>query len=366
MTPNDERLRLFRAEFPSYVSWAEVRAEDPRVFRRAATGGALLVPVFAVTLVASMLTMEFPAPVVFPASGGWFRGFLTVVLLWVALMGWVFVFVLVSAPHDVRRGIRLKRFATERGLNYAAYCDGPAPRGLLLAEGPPASNGLKPISREAQMAQPRFTARFALWSQDDYDRPSVKMGIASYHGSKDDAAVPRTAFRYLQLTLPRSLPHLVIDSRMNGSLRTYLVNSQRISLEGDFDRHFTVYAPGAYAVDALQLLTPDVMACLIDHGRSWDMEIVEDQLTVASKRVRASADREEYTALLRFAELIGHELGHQAGTYSDPRSNQPWTRVAAQGQRLRRRPAFWSTAIVLGAGACILGFPLLLGWLLDR
>ena len=86
------------------------------------------------------------------------------------------------------------------------------------------------------------------------------------------------------------------------------------------------------------------MACLIDYGRHWDVEVVEDRLIVASNKVRGWSDRNEITALLRFSELFGDEIGHQAKTYSDPRASHPRSQVAVGGQRLKRRSAAWTRA----------------------
>lgn len=115
----------------------------------------------------------------------------------------------------------------------------------------------------------------------------------------------------------------MIDATSNGRLRTLFPGSQRLRLEGDFDRYFAVYVPPGYERDALELLTPDVMACLIDHGRHWDVEIVDDRLIVASHRFLRSSDRDEYTAILYFSELFGADLGHQAHTYTDPHAANP-------------------------------------------
>ena len=141
---------------------------------------------------------------------------------------------------------------------------------------------------------------------------------------------------------------------------------QRRSLAGAFARDFSGYVPNGYERDALELLTPDVMVCLIDHGRRWDVEIVEDRLVVASRRFRKRSDRLEYTAMLYFSELFGQELGHQARTYSDPRAERPRTQVAAAGRRLRRRSAAWGAAAFVGAVGLMLAFPHVLGWFLDR
>ena len=108
------------------------------------------------------------------------------------------------------------------------------------------------------------------------------------------------------------------------------------------------------------------MACLIDYGRHWDVEVVEDRLIVASNKVRGWSDRNEITALLRFSELFGDEIGHQAKTYSDPRASHPRSQVAVGGQRLKRRSAAWTTAIFIAIVAAMLAFPHVLGWFLDR
>ena len=46
------------------------------------------------------------------------------------------------------------------------------------------------------------------------------------------------------------------------------------TLEGDFDRHFTLYAPDGYGRDALYLLTPDLMSRLIDSARAFDVSLL--------------------------------------------------------------------------------------------
>lgn len=47
--------------------------------------------------------------------------------------------------------------------------------------------------------------------------------------------------------------------------------SQRISLEGDFDNYFQLYAPAGLEHDALSLMTPDTMYILIDNLKMSDV-----------------------------------------------------------------------------------------------
>ena len=89
-------------------------------------------------------------------------------------------------------------------------------------------------------------------------------------------------WHYLAVRLPAPLPHLILDATSNNRLGSDLPSgvdrAQRLSLEGNFDRWFHLYAPVAYRSDALYLLTPDVMAALIDTASAYNIEIVDDTL----------------------------------------------------------------------------------------
>ncbi|MDB5170312.1 MAG: putative rane protein [Candidatus Saccharibacteria bacterium] len=57
---------------------------------------------------------------------------------------------------------------------------------------------------------------------------------------------------------------------------------QKFTLEGDFSEHFDVYAPQGSAPETLSVLTPDVMAYLLDLGQRshWNIEINGSLVTV--------------------------------------------------------------------------------------
>lgn len=62
----------------------------------------------------------------------------------------------------------------------------------------------------------------------------------------------------------------------------YLKNKIRISLEGNFDKYFTVYST-ASRVEVLQILAPDLMARLIDHGENCSIYIEGNKLKVTRR-----------------------------------------------------------------------------------
>lgn len=357
--PSMDGLDRLRSTWPARVSWRAVREADARAFRDAAVGAAMAPCAVLLALAWAGFMYELPVAIALPDAIEWIRGPLTVALFWTAAMVGVFALLMCRRPADVRRELAYRAFAEAQGLSYSREGRGPAPRGIFFAES-------RDAAPERSATTPsRFRVQHALELGRTDDEPDLRVAVAGYAGQKGDPNAPRAVFRFLQMKLPRRLPHLMIDARANGGLRHLLPGAQRITLEGDFDRHFTVYAPEGYGRDALELLTPDVMAALIDLGRAWDIEVVENRMIVVSHRFARRWDRTDTTALLRFSEIVGGEVVHQAMTYTDPRAALPRVQVAGPGRRLRRRSRAWTTAIVVGCVVAAFAYPFLLGWLLD-
>ncbi|MGL3148724.1 hypothetical protein ACSS7Z_00045 [Microbacterium sp. A82] len=99
---------------------------------------------------------------------------------------------------------------------------------------------------------------------------------------------------YVAVKLDVPLPNIVLDALGNNGFGTNLPASfqkeQRLSLEGDFDRYFTLYCPEGYEADALYLFTPDIMARFVDNAAQLDVEIVDDWLFLYTKRAASTLD----------------------------------------------------------------------------
>ncbi|WP_447948748.1 hypothetical protein [Microbacterium maritypicum] len=99
---------------------------------------------------------------------------------------------------------------------------------------------------------------------------------------------------YVAVKLDVPLPNIVLDATGNNGFGSNLPasfqRSQRLSLEGDFDRHFTLYCPEGYERDALYLFTPDIMARFIDNAAELDVEIVDDWLFLYTQRKVSTLD----------------------------------------------------------------------------
>jgi hypothetical protein len=79
--------------------------------------------------------------------------------------------------------------------------------------------------------------------------------------------------------LPKNLPHLLLLSKKaKADLHRDLQNSQQLKLEGDFDNYFKLQIEQGQQVDALVVITPDVMQTLVQYDTAEDVEILSNQL----------------------------------------------------------------------------------------
>lgn len=171
---------------------------------------------------------------------------------------------------------------------------------------------------------------------------------------------------YLAMTLPRRLPHLVLDATSNGrELLQRPSRDQRLSLEGDFDRHFRLYAPSGYERDALYVFTPDLMALLIDETGDLDVEVRDDRLIVLRPGGFDLTDPATWARFERIRETVGRKAWSQTDLYRDDRAMLTFERpgavpddgagvVAEGGRRLRRRvPRMVWFGIAVAAAALV-------------
>jgi hypothetical protein len=165
---------------------------------------------------------------------------------------------------------------------------------------------------------------------------------------------------FLALHLDRELPNMVLDSKENNTLfgsdlPVTFRRDQILSLEGDFDKHFTLYCPKEYEQDALYVFTPDLMALLIDDAGSFDVEIVDDWMFIYTPHQFAPLDAANYQRLFTIVQTVGAKTVSQTANYHDDRVGSATADIVApQGQRLRH-----GTSI----GALLIGGVLVAFWL---
>ncbi|MEX0151807.1 hypothetical protein [Microbacterium sp. LMI1-1-1.1] len=201
------------------------------------------------------------------------------------------------------------------------------------------ANGFRPMPSDGATFSSLVTDnRLGVREYPRFASPDIEFGTVR-------ARSPRArAWQYASIRLAAALPHLVLDARANdggrGGLPASIDRGQRLRLEGDFDRSFLTYAPAGYGPDALYVLTPDVMAVLVDHAADFDLEIRDDRAVffrAADAAYTAPEDWRRVDALLR---RVAPRLVGQSERYVDERvaGQGAQERVAATGTTAWRPP----------------------------
>jgi hypothetical protein len=179
--------------------------------------------------------------------------------------------------------------------------------------------------------------------------PSIEIGSLHYTIEFDmgDFLARHISKGYLQIRLDRKLPHIVLDATSNdtkifgkkiSNLPTRFSKSQKMNLEGDFNTHFSLYAPKGYERDALYIFTPDLMALMIDSVGAFDAEIVDDLLYIYnSQKPFDVADPLVLERLRSIVQIVGGKLARQTDYYADTNvGDRSQNVVMLQGRRLKQ------------------------------
>jgi hypothetical protein len=148
--------------------------------------------------------------------------------------------------------------------------------------------------------------------------------VGNYSFASTQRAAGRQEVGFVGIGLDRRLPHMYLESTHRGKPRAYIPayrTDQRMSLEGDFDRWFRLSRPGGYETDALYVLTPDVMALLIDEAPGFDVEIVDDWMFVVAREPFDMTDGRVLDFAQRVTATLGSRTGSRSQRYVDERSD---------------------------------------------
>ena len=303
---------------------------------------------------------------------------LLIVLLLAAVAGVVWAGLRAQRIHR----FRLDAFARANGLSYLPELANPSLPGMIFDLG---------HSRASTDLVRGSVPRFVEFANYRYTTGSGKNSQTHEWG-------------YIAIRLDVPLPNIVLDARENDSflgsnLPARYDRHQRLSLEGDFDRAFSLYCPEGYERDALYLFTPDIMARFMDHAATFDAEIIDDWLLLYTRQKVSTLDPSVWAEVFGTVGAVLDKLaqwarwrderltsaagagapGHQEGAAvpappaasavgfsapPPPAAGQPWSPppgVAAPGRRLRRSFPWIGVLVVVGVGFFWFVFPVLFG-----
>jgi len=104
--------------------------------------------------------------------------------------------------------------------------------------------------------------------------------LFSYNTTVGGGKSSRTySYAVVRLQLPTSLPHMLLLSQKGTAvLGRDLANRQDVQLEGNFNDYFKLQIEQGQQIDALTVITPDVMQTLVQSNQQEDIEVLGDEL----------------------------------------------------------------------------------------
>lgn len=280
-------------------------AEEVEQFRRsrvraaAPAGGRLtvFVPAAVTGVLFSVLAL---------LSGEPWRWTLTVlVVVWVVCTGATATVLLLARllsdrlddQPDWERRLQLHRFALANGMHYASDSGEPPYRGVVFGAG----------------ARGKVVDR--LWSEDG---PLRDCGVYEYTaGTRGLDETVR--WHFVAVRLPGPLPRLLLDARANDALSSStlpegLEGTSLLSLGSPFDDHFRLYCAEQHRADAFFVLTPDVMALLIDRAQTLDLEVVDGWLLLYSRYPHGLTDPAWWQRIGQVVDTVGARISDRAAS----------------------------------------------------
>ena len=214
---------------------------------------------------------------------------------------------------------QLPRFARANGLEFRNLSIAPSYAGVIFRQG-----DSRTILNRLTSTTGRYfdLGNFEYWTGAARSRRVVRWG-------------------YLALRLDRKLPNMLLIAKENqglggSDLPGTFHPDQVLSLEGDFDKYFTLYCPKQYETDALYIFTPDLMALLIDEAQLFDVEIVDDWMFVVVRKPFPPASVPTYERLFTIIRTVGAKTVSQSKNYHDDRAGASSANIIApRGRRLR-------------------------------
>lgn len=123
-----------------------------------------------------------------------------------------------------------------------------------------------------------------------------------------------------RVALAKPFPHLILDNKKTWAIHNRGNASQKISLEGDFDKYFSFYSQPNEHINALSIVTPDIMQTLLTKNQFQDIEIADSYLYFMVVSDQRTATR--LAGLLESVDALSDEIAHKAKTFQQNTSGQ--------------------------------------------
>lgn len=136
-----------------------------------------------------------------------------------------------------------------------------------------------------------------------------------------DRRQERRAWQFAAYPLPGTLPCLLLNSRLDhalsGDLGEFGAPERRQTLGGEIDEYFDLRCQPEDLAGAYYVLTPDLMALIIDHARDFDLEVVGSWLFLYSRSGLTVSDPNTWARLAVIEDKILPLVRDRARSFGD-------------------------------------------------
>ncbi len=162
-------------------------------------------------------------------------------------------------------------------------------------------------------------------------------------------------YSVLELDLQRALPTMLFDSPKTHrkQFERYFDQEQIHRLEGNFDKYFVTYFPKYYSIDALSIITPEVMQAMIE-ASDYDIEIDGNKLYLYGPLMPVK----QLPDFIKKGKEVRKKLMNNLLTYRDERLDVAAGRsgVSIYGAELRRSAFVSWPLLIIGLSMVLLFF----------
>lgn len=196
----------------------------------------------------------------------------------------------------------MSTFAQSEGFEFVETIDKPTYSGILFGIG---------------RLQPIYGLIKGVWKGKTFEFFNINRKY-----TEDGESNQYLASGVIVIQLGRTLPNVLIDSRIVDarvqriSFKGELGNSQKIQLEGDFNKYFDLYVPKDHEADVLYFLTPELMQLLMQYAKDYSFEVVNNQLFIYKLTSFDFTNNSIFSVILDLIDVIGHGLLDNIKYYS--------------------------------------------------
>jgi len=151
----------------------------------------------------------------------------------------------------------------------------------------------------------------------------------------------------LEVDFGANLPHVLVSNQFGGSWIKRDISAEwnkqpgleRLHVEGEFDKKFGTYITTGQQVEALEILTPDVMAQIMDLGGNFDFELAGSKLHVYLNGFINK--RDQLQTMYSLTKILSAKLGPVLQRMTFDSKQTPQTLPAATDPKKTARLAVW-------------------------